>query len=161
MADELTTGKIRDIEQMPVYQAFLTLAFDLERATRHFSPDFRWLRVQALRSSESVCANMAEGFYSQYSTEYLQSLYRCRKEARETVAHARYASGVGQLSDPVAAELIERYEGALTQLACLISSIERKISARGKAKSIISQVSETQAGYDIELDERLQYPVDC
>src|SRR5271157_725144 len=83
--------KIETVEQMPVYQAFLTLALELEKKTRGFGPDFRWLRVQMLRSSESVCANMTEGFYSQYSTEYLQALYRCRREARETMTHVSYA----------------------------------------------------------------------
>jgi four helix bundle protein len=74
--------KITHVEQTPVYQLFFAMAIELERVTRGIPTDFRWLRNQFLRSSESVCANMAEGFYSQYSTEYLQSLYRCRKEAR-------------------------------------------------------------------------------
>jgi four helix bundle protein len=73
----MNTEKIQNVEQMPVYQAFLALALEAEKVTRNCGPDFRWLRVQMLRSSESVCANMTEGFYSQYSTEYLQALYRC------------------------------------------------------------------------------------
>ena len=66
---------IERVEDMPVYQLVFALAAEVEQATRGCGPDFRWLRVQVLRSSESVCANMSEGFYAQYSTEYVQSLY--------------------------------------------------------------------------------------
>ena len=81
--------KIEQVEDLGVYQAVFDLACEVERATRKYGIDFRWLRAQVLRSSESVCANLAEGFYSQYSTEYLQALYRCRREARETMTHLR------------------------------------------------------------------------
>jgi four helix bundle protein len=57
-------GKITDVEDMPVYQAFFGLALEVERITNDCKSEFRWLRGQALRSSESVCANMAEGFFS-------------------------------------------------------------------------------------------------
>ena len=72
---------------MPVFGLSHERALRLEESSRHSLPEFRRLRVQVLRSSESVCANIAEGFYSQYSTEYLQSLCRGRREARETIAH--------------------------------------------------------------------------
>lgn len=142
--------RIRDVEQMPVFQMFFTLALDVEQMTRKAGPDFRWLRIQVLRSSESVCANMAEGFYSQYSTEYVQSLYRCRKEARETIAHIRYALGARQLSEADSDALISRYEEAIQQLANVITSIERKMSLRGKAKDLPSYVKEAKAEYGDE-----------
>ena len=66
--------KIERVEEMPVFQACMALALSIEKNSRAFAPDFKWLRSQMLRSSESVCANMTEGFYSQYSTEYLQAL---------------------------------------------------------------------------------------
>jgi len=56
---------IERVEDMPVYRLFFTLAQEVELTTRGVGPDFRWLRVQVLRSSESVCANMTEGFYAQ------------------------------------------------------------------------------------------------
>jgi four helix bundle protein len=90
--------KITRVEDMPIFQTFLGLARDVEKKSRLFTSDLRWLRTQVLRSSESVCANMTEGFYSQYSTEYLQALYRCRREGRETMTHLHYAVGVKQLS---------------------------------------------------------------
>jgi four helix bundle protein len=68
--------KIERVEDMPVFQACLALALSIEKDSRAFAADFKWLRGQVLRSSESVCVNMTEGFYSQYSTEYLQALYR-------------------------------------------------------------------------------------
>ena|SRR2546425_5105168 len=44
-----------------------------------------------MRSSESVAANIAEGFESQYPREYMRSLYVARREAGETKVHLRYA----------------------------------------------------------------------
>ena len=152
-----TQTRIRDVEQIPVFQLFFRLALDVEKVTRNAGPDFRWLRIQCLRSSEAVCANMAEGFYSQYSTEYVQSLYRCRREARETIAHIRYALGTGQLSEADSSELISRYEEAIQQLANVITSIERKMSLRGKAKDMPSSVREDKPEYG---DESRDWPED-
>jgi four helix bundle protein len=98
--------RIEQVEDLDVYQAFLALAIDVEKATRKCGGDFRWLRSQVLRSSESVCANLTEGFYSQYSTEYLQALYRCRRETRETTTHLRYAMQVNALSDKIGIGLL-------------------------------------------------------
>ena len=126
--------KIVNVDDMPVYQEFLALALEVEKATRDCGPDFRWLRVQVLRSSESVCANMAEGFYSQYSTEYLQALYRCRREARETMTHLQCAAAVHVISGEAATSVQSRYEEALRQLANLMASIDRKIQERVEGK---------------------------
>jgi four helix bundle protein len=144
---------IERVEQMPVYQLFFELAVEVERVTQDFGPDFRWLRVQVLKSSESVCANMSEGFYAQYSTEYVQSLYRCRREGRETTSHIRYAEAVRQLPAATAANLLSRYEDGLKQLANLISSIERKIQERGKAKPNASVLHESKAAYGATEEE--------
>jgi four helix bundle protein len=126
--------RIVDVADMPVYQLFYQLALDVEKVTRGFGPDFRWLRHQLLRSSESPCANMSEGFYAQYSSEYVQSLCRSRREARETMTHLTYARDVGQLDAETCRGLLERYQDALHQLNLLIGSIERKIAERGKGK---------------------------
>jgi len=161
MADgEMAAERIRNIGQMPVYQVFSKLALDVEIMTRSFGPDFRWLRVQCLRCSESVCANMTEGFYSQYSTEYLQALYRCRREARETMAHICYALGVKQLVATDGSGLMSRYEEALMQLARLLGSIERKIRERGKAKGVPSELRETEEDYGSQSRGSVHNPID-
>jgi four helix bundle protein len=139
--------KITRVDQMPVYQLFRQLARDVEAMTRGYGPEFRWLRVQCLRSSESVCANMTEGFYSQYSTEYLQGLYRSRREARETMCHMEYAVDVKQLSAQSAQTLTSGYEDACLQLSNVIGGIERKISDRGKAKVGSAMVREEPIDY--------------
>jgi hypothetical protein len=96
---------------------------------------------------------MAEGFYSQYSTEYLQALYRCRREAWETMTHLRYGIDVGQWEKPAGHDMLARYEEATKQLAHLITSIERKIQERGKSKPSPFQIKESAGEYDIELHE--------
>jgi four helix bundle protein len=144
--------KIERVEEMPVFQRFHELAVEIEKATRGFRPDFRWLRVQVLRSSESVCANMTEGFYSQYSTEYLQALHRCRREARETLAHLRYAADTGNLPAQLLGDLHGKNEDALQQLAAVIASIERKLNERGKAKPGASVVKEADAKHPVSMN---------
>lgn len=131
---EAENNRIVAVADMPVYQLFYQLALDVEQQSRGFGPDFRWLRNQMLRSSESVCANMTEGFYAQYSTEYVQSLYRSRREARETMTHLTYARDVQQLAPTVFQNLDVRFREALRQLNLLIGSIERKITEKGKGK---------------------------
>jgi len=130
---EMGSKRIEHVEDMSVYRLFYELALKVETMSRPFRSDFKWLRSQLLRASESVCANMTEGFYSQYSTEYLQSLYRCRREARETLTHLNYAKDTHLLT--VGDEkLFSGYEDALHQLGNLITSIERKIQIHGKSK---------------------------
>src|SRR3989304_5542912 len=110
---------IERVEDMPVYRLFFALAIDVEQATRNFGPDFRWLRVQSLRSSESVCANMTEGFYSQYSTEYIQGWNGCRKEARKTKKPIQSQIDVAVLDEHMGARLLNEYEESVTQLSGL------------------------------------------
>mgnify|MGYP003587824172 CR=1 FL=1 len=119
---------------MPVYRLLYDLARRVEKETRGFPSDFKWLRSQVCRSSESAFANMREGFYSQYSTEYLQSLFRSRREAEESVGHLTYARDAEILEVGKADSLVSDYNDALGQTAGLISSIERKIATKGKGK---------------------------
>jgi four helix bundle protein len=145
-ADQTAREVVNSVEDLRVFRGLRDLALEIEEATRGFTYEFRWLRIQMLWSSESVIANMTEGFYSQYSTEYLQCLFRSRREARETLTHAGYAVKVGQMANDRVAALEERYEIALKQLAVLISSIEAKITRSGKAKTFES-VREGEADY--------------
>lgn len=130
----MSNKKIKRVEEMPVYRLFFQLAIDVERVSREFGRDFMWLRIQMLKSSESPTANMTEGFYSQYTTEYRQSLYRCRREARETQSQA------------TSTDLYGRYEEALSQHSALIASIERKLKERGKSRP---EVRESTEPYEI------------
>jgi four helix bundle protein len=136
---------ITRVEDMPVFNLVYGLALDVEKQTRAFGRDFTWLRSQLARSAESVAANMVEGFYSQYSTEYLQSLDRCRREARETQLHLKFAVDAGLISDGSYKEFVCRYEDSLMQLSNLIRSIEGKISRTGKAKPGFGCVREDSA----------------
>jgi four helix bundle protein len=143
---------VQRVEDLRLYQLLYELALDLERATRGLPSDFKWLRGQALRSSESTCANLTEGFYAQYSTEFLQSLYRVRREARETMMHLRYARDAGAMPGEVADGFEGRYEAVSPMISGLISSIERKILTHGKSKPA---VHEEMSSYEISPREPL------
>lgn len=141
MTGENAKKPVTRVEDMPVFRLFYALALSVEKYTREYPRDFDWLRGQMLRSSESVSANMTEGFYSQYSTEYLQSLFRCRREAGETQTHLRYALDVAILERTTGDRLLSGYEDAIQQLGMLIASIERKIARVGKSKPSDGKVS--------------------
>jgi len=139
---------IERVEDMPVYQLSYALALEVEKRSQKYPRDFLWLRIQKLRSSESVCANMGEGFYAQYSTEYRQSLRRCYREARETQIHIRYATDVGLLESVAGQSMIDRYEDAMRQMNNLMASIERKIAVYGKGKSSGERMTEEDIEYE-------------
>lgn len=144
---------ITRVEDMPVFQLAYHTALAIEARTRGFPGDFRWLRNQVLRSSESVCSNLVEGFYAQYTTEYLQSLHRCKREGRETILHLRYArDSVIAMEN---ADLESQCEDVLNQLSNLILSLERKLQNFGKGKpypgSNSGVVRELEIGYNRSL----------
>ena len=127
--------QVKRPEDMPVFEALYHLALDVERLTRSFGRVFQWLRSQVNRAAEATPANIAEGFYAQYSTEYLHSLYRARREAREATVHLRYAADVGAGDPSTTQRLLVRYEEALRQLNAVIAAVERKIEKSGKARA--------------------------
>ena len=141
--------QFKRVEDMPVYQQFYKLALRVERETRDYPGEFRWLRGQSLRASESVCANMSEGFFAQYSTEYTHSLYRCRREGREMMTHVQYAKDVGVLDGETAKVLLADYEDALRDLNKLIGSIQSKTKLRGKGKPS-SKIQEEPGPYVVD-----------
>jgi len=152
-------SKILQVTDMPVYQQFYSLAIRIAKCTREYPSDYRWLRNQSLRSSESVPANMTEGFYSQYSTEYLQCLYRCRREARETMTHIKYAGDVHILPREIVEELNSDYENSLGSLSRLIGSIERKARAYGKAKPNAVKEESPHYGSDSSTINHQPFPI--
>lgn len=135
---------IRRVEDMEAYRLCFDPALEVEKTTRGFGPDFRWQRRQLLRASESLPTQMTEGFYSQYSTEYLQALYRSRREAREVQTHLEYAANAGVLA---VTSLTSCYEDALRQISVLTSAIERKILEHGKGKPRAHSVREVSNNY--------------
>ena len=80
-------------------------------------------------------------------------MYRCRREARETLTHIAYAADTGQLDKTVSEGLVSEYETALKLLSGLISSVQRKMAEHGKAKPG-STVREDGASYLFYTDER-------
>jgi hypothetical protein len=74
-------------------------------------------------------------------------LYRCRREARETLPHLHYAGDTGNLAAPLLCELQDKGEDGLHQLAAVVASIEQKIRDRGKAKPGTVLVREDEANY--------------
>lgn len=92
------------------------------------------LGSQLRRSSNSIPANLAEGWNNKHSTVYLESINRALGEPRETAHHLSMAFRKGDLSQTAYESLKERYAQCGRMLRGL-SRVERSAAfSRGKTK---------------------------
>jgi four helix bundle protein len=87
------------------------------------------LGSQLRRSSNSIAANIAEGWNNKHSNVYLEGLNRALGEMRETRHRIRIAFRKGHLSEGVVERLLGRYEECGKMLRGLEQSVERSIEA--------------------------------
>jgi len=110
-----------------VFNLAYELAVRILHLTESWSCRFDWLAEQIMRSSESVAANIAEGFESQHPKEYLRSLYIARREAGETKVHLRYAHDAGLTSADECDGLCRDYDRVGQMLWGLIRSLGSRV----------------------------------
>ncbi|MDA2932713.1 four helix bundle protein [Acidobacteria bacterium AH-259-D05] len=124
-------ANVRSIEDLEVYKLAYQLAVRILHLTEKWPSRFGWLANQIMRSSESVPANIAEGFESQYPKEYLRALYVARREAAETKVHLKYAVDASLTSADDCKLLCGEYDRIGQMLWGLIQSISRRSEVRG------------------------------
>lgn len=79
-----------------------------------------------MKSSESVAANIAEGFESQHPKEYMRALYIARREAVETKVHLTYAREAEVIEPDLCAKVTAEYDRVGQMLWGLIRSLGRR-----------------------------------
>lgn len=110
--------KIRSHEELRVFQ----LAFEASMEIFHVSIDFpkeeRYSRTdQILRSSRSVCANLAEGFRKRkYPKSFVAKLIDCEGEAAETQVWLKYAKDCHCIREETFQVLDQKYNQILGML---------------------------------------------
>ena len=80
------------VEDLEVYNKLCDLAIEVHKLTLTF-PKFEIYELgsQLRRSSNSIPANLAEGFNNKHTNIYLEGISRAQGELRETIHHLKIA----------------------------------------------------------------------
>ena len=120
------TMKIQKVEDLKVYQKLVNLVIEIHKITLTF-PKFELYELgsQLRRSSNSVPANLAEGFNNKHINIYLEGISRAQAELRETRHHLKIASDKGYLTQERLNYFIANYEECSKMLRGLEKSLEK------------------------------------
>ena len=127
---------ISTFEDLDVYKKLVELHLEIHELTLTF-PKYEMYELgsQVRRSSNSIAANIAEGWNNKHSNMYLEGINRALGEMRETRHHIQMAFRKGHLSKDVADALLGRYDQCGKMLRGLEQSIERSIEeGRNRSK---------------------------
>ncbi len=120
-------NKYLKFEELPVWKISYQLALNIYRATMNFpKAEVFGLTSQIRRSSSSVGANIAEGFYKNTTPDLVHFLYIARGSAGETLHHLMMSYDLKYISDEDFVSLKDQVENTLRQLSAWIKSLENK-----------------------------------
>jgi four helix bundle protein len=127
------TGTISSFEDLDVYRKLVELHLEVHQATLEF-PKYEMYELgsQVRRSSNSIPANLAEGWNNKHSNMYLEGINRALGELRETRHHLQMAFRKGHISEEIATSLLKRYDECGRMLRGLEQSVEQSIRKRTK-----------------------------
>jgi four helix bundle protein len=117
---------IKSFEDLEVYKKLCELHLSIHNLTLTF-PKFELheLGSQLRRSSNSIPANLAEGWNNKHINLYLEGINRALGELRETAHHLTIAHKKNYLSENIFKEYIERYNECGRMLKGLENSLEK------------------------------------
>lgn len=115
------------VEDLDVYRKLVDLVMRVHDITMEF-PKFELYELgsQLRRSSNSVAANLAEGFGNKHTNIYTECISRAQGEIRETKHHLRIASNKGYVSKPDFVQLYNEFETCSKMLFRLDQALEHK-----------------------------------
>lgn len=122
---------ITSFEDLNVYKKLVELHLEVNELTLGF-PKFELYELgsQLRRSSNSIAANVAEGWNNKHLNMYLEGVNRALGELRETVHHLSMASRKGYLSNETSEDLIKRYGECGKMLRGLEHALEKSRKAK-------------------------------
>jgi len=121
---EMVKGKIEDFSQLRVWQKAKELTIEIYQITKSFPKVETYAIVdQIRRSSNSICANIAEGFSRYHGKDKMKFYYNARGSISEVRSHIFVAKELGYISNDNANKLLVEYETVKMMLNGLINSI--------------------------------------
>jgi four helix bundle protein len=120
-------GGITSFEDLLVYRRLVDLHLELNALTLRF-PRFELYELgsQLRRSSNSIAANLAEGWNSKHSAIYVEGLNRALGELRETRHHLAVAFRKGYLLR----EGFEVLDSRLSECGRMLRGLQRSMERR-------------------------------
>jgi four helix bundle protein len=118
--------EIRRFEDLEVYCKLCELHLEVNRFSLEF-PKFELheLGSQIRRSSNSIAANIAEGWNNRHINIYLEGINRALGELQETKHHLYVAFRKGYLDEKVYKEYLEKYNECSRMLRGLEQSLSK------------------------------------
>ena len=118
--------KIQSFEDLEVYQKLVRLHLDVNKLTLTF-PKFEMYELgsQLRRASNSIPANVAEGWNNNHINLYLEGINRAIGELQETKHHLLVAYQKEYLDKSQFDDLISSYEESAKMLHGLRNSLQK------------------------------------
>jgi len=124
--------KIESFEDLEVYQKLLELHLEISAISLKFPKyELYELGSQIRRSSNSIPANLAEGWNNKHINIYLEGINRAFGEYQETLHHLQVAYRKGYINKDTYLRCRQRYEECAKMLRGLESALRRRKAKRG------------------------------
>jgi four helix bundle protein len=119
-------ARIESFEDLDVYRKLCELHLEINKLSLSF-PKFELheLGSQIRRSSNSIAANIAEGWNNKHINIYLEGINRAQAELQETKHHLYVACQKGYLSEEMYKAYLERYSECGRMLRGLARSLQK------------------------------------
>jgi four helix bundle protein len=118
---------IKSHKELIVYQLAFKVSMEIFQITKSFPKEEIYaLTSQILRSSRSVCANVAEAFRKRrYEKAFVSKLSDSEGEAAETQVWLDYSFECGYLPDDAYQRLLDEYEKIIGMLVNMLKHPEK------------------------------------
>ncbi|CAD6492729.1 MAG: 23S rRNA-intervening sequence protein [Candidatus Argoarchaeum ethanivorans] len=125
--------KIKSFEDLEVYQKLLELHLEVSKISLKFPKyELYELGSQIRRSSNSIPANLAEGWNNKHINIYLEGINRAFGEYQETLHHLQVAYRKGHIDKDAYLNYRQRYEESAKMLRGLESALMRWKAKKGE-----------------------------
>ena len=124
---------LKDFRDLEVWQKSKDIVVCIYKITDGFPrKEMFGLTDQLRRASNSVCANIAEGFSRFHSKDKIKFYYNARGSVSECMSHVVIAKELGYISEPCSHDLLPRFESVKMMINRLIASVASCESSRRK-----------------------------
>jgi len=122
-----------EFKDLRVWREAKDLVLKIYKVTEQFPKKETYgLADQLRRSTNSICANIAEGFNRYHAKDKIKFYYNARGSISESQSHLIIALELGYIDQPFADQLIEGYDRVRKMLNAMINSVNRCYESRSR-----------------------------